>query len=460
MRVHSSYDGGAAAVARCGRYVRAQPIVGLGIPRAGAAPGQACGGRDRADRDALPHGRGRPPACRPGRSRRKTSTAGSPPYVAGDEDARRPVPRPGSRRPAGRGPAAAALGSRPPRPSPGVAGPAESSGAPAHPAGLRRRPVSAAAAGAREGEAGSSPASVLGRRPRPWPPRPSGAAAVRPAALSSARAARPSQRCSATAGRRCRPPGRAPTPGADDGGRGRPAPAHPAAAAARRVVRAPGAARAVRRGCSLGGEPGQHRVETRHDVAGHRLGVPGVGEQAAYPLLLGSGVRSGRSATVSPPLVGRAAGLRGVGQGRLGGRGPRGPSADRTAEAGRGSPSGCRPVTPPGASTPSRPASRARPREQRDFTVPTGAVEHRGHLGHGVALHVDQHQRRPLLGRQRGERGQHRPPPLGARRRVGGVLGDVGGGGQRAAAAVLLEVVGQRVGPRAPSRRAAGRGRR
>ncbi len=79
-----------------------------------------------------------------------------------------------------------------------------------------------------------------------------------------------------------------------------------------------------------------------------------------------------------------------------------------------GSPARRGPGHASGASTCSRPASRVRPREHRDFTVPYRAVEHLGGLRDGVALHVHQHQRGPLLG------GQPRagpPPPVGDVRR-------------------------------------------
>ena len=76
-----------------------------------------------------------------------------------------------------------------------------------------------------------------------------------------------------------------------------------------------------------------------------------------------------------------------------------------------------------------------------------GAVEHRGRLGDRVALHVDQHQRGSLLGGQLVQRVEHQPAALVADRQVRRVLGRRRGRRERAAVAVLLEVVGQRLGP-------------
>ena len=81
---------------------------------------------------------------------------------------------------------------------------------------------------------------------------------------------------------------------------------------------------------------------------------------------------------------------------------------------------------------------------------PHRAVEHLGHLGDRVALHVHEHQGRPLLDGQRRQRGEHRFPAVAADRDLGGVLGVGRGRGEGAAALVLLEVVGERVGAARP----------
>ena len=93
--------------------------------------------------------------------------------------------------------------------------------------------------------------------------------------------------------------------------------------------------------------------------------------------------------------------------------------ADRGAghRLGRDRPSGWFPSTAPhavGSRSPSSSASRARPRKQRDFTVPSAQPSICGDLVDGVALHVDEHQRRALGRGQRVEGG--RAPAAGARR--------------------------------------------
>ena len=76
-----------------------------------------------------------------------------------------------------------------------------------------------------------------------------------------------------------------------------------------------------------------------------------------------------------------------------------------------------------------------------------GAVEHRGRLGDRVALHVDQHQRRALLGGQLVQRGEHQPRRSSPTARSAGssVAGVADASEPRSR--VLLEVVGQRLGP-------------
>jgi hypothetical protein len=75
------------------------------------------------------------------------------------------------------------------------------------------------------------------------------------------------------------------------------------------------------------------------------------------------------------------------------------------------------------------------------------AVEHLRCLGHGVALHVHEHERRALLLGEGAERVEHHAPALGPLGEVGGVLGGVRGRVRRAAVAVLLQVVGERLRP-------------
>ena len=68
---------------------------------------------------------------------------------------------------------------------------------------------------------------------------------------------------------------------------------------------------------------------------------------------------------------------------------------------------------------------------------PGSAVEHRGGLLHAVALHVDEHERGPLLGCERREGGQHLVAPLVVGRHVRGV--DRRGRGGRAPVALLVQ---------------------
>ena len=128
------------------------------------------------------------------------------------------------------------------------------------------------------------------------------------------------------------------------------------------------AARARRR--RLVREVGEHPVEPGGDVGGHRLGVAGVGEQPAHLPPPGGGQVGvvGHGVVTSSRASGRC--VRVTASAAVGG--PRGASVDRTGGGGDRVPgAGCRPGHARRRGTPSSAASRARPREQRDFTVPT-----------------------------------------------------------------------------------------
>ena len=258
-------------------------------------------------------------------------------------------------------------------------------------------------------------------------------------------------------------------PGADAPGRCRPrrrprrrrraaATAAPAPARGASVDDGRGASAGRRSSASVGERPGRAGRRRR---AGIGSVVPGVGEQAAHlpPRWAGGQV-------VGSSVIGCTSSRWLGGRGRVGRQASAGGRAGRSwigrAAAGSGFPGSAWSASPRRARrTPSSAASRARPREQRDFTVPDGAVEHLGRLGDGVALHVDQHQRRPLLGGQGGQRGEHLPAALArATERSAGSSVPAVAVASEPAAGVLLEVVGQRRRRGVPSRPGAGRGRR
>ena len=123
-----------------------------------------------------------------------------------------------------------------------------------------------------------------------------------------------------------------------------------------------------------GGELRQDGVEAGGDVGGDRTGVPCLGEAGADGRLLGGGQVVGHRVTSSGGRrgVGAGCGADGSGTGtpqRPPPGGARGVPVDGTSVPGPGFPAGR--AGEAGLSSPSRGARRARPREHRDFTVPS-----------------------------------------------------------------------------------------
>ena len=172
------------------------------------------------------------------------------------------------------------------------------------------------------------------------------------------------------------------------------------------------------------GEAGQHPVEAGDDVGGHRLGVPGVGEEAADALVLGgvegalvelAGVLVLGHRVPPPGRLGRWDGWRRWSASLSGDRraaglvtGWDGPVVGRVPRP-RARPAVGSQVTQQGGE-PGATAGAAR------LHGALGAAEHLGDLGDGVALHVDQHQRGPLLGGSVA-RASSTPAPVARRRR-------------------------------------------
>ena len=212
------------------------------------------------------------------------------------------------------------------------------------------------------------------------------------------------------------------------------------------------------------GQTGEHGVEPIGDVGRDRHVVPGLGEQPAYLRLLLGG-ELGQRAGIMLVAHGRYASSRGfrsvwLGRDQPGSGGARDASVVRTDGNGVGVPRGhvvWLTTGPEDAEQGGQPGPAAR---AAGLHGADGTVEHRGHLGDRIALHVDQDQRGLLVGGQLVEGGQHRPAPLLDDREVGRVGGLGRRRDQRAAVAECRRGPRAAARPGAPWRPGAGRGTR
>ena len=226
------------------------------------------------------------------------------------------------------------------------------------------------------------------------------------------------------------------------------------------------ARRAPSRGSGAPGRPRSRPWPGRRPARRARRRAGPRPRAASAARLVGGRSRRGRARTCSscsgvtgrspPALRDRA----GAGPGRVGGL-----AAGRCAPVVRraaGRAGSAAPASGPGAGARPAAAAAGRGRASSGSSRCRGRSRGSGGLLDRVALHVHQHQRGPLVGRQRVQRGQHRGPPLVVDRQVGRVDARAAGRGPTATVRRPAALAGRRAAARraGPCGGGAGRGRR